>query len=104
MNTTYGHIYKRNRPMTEAEIQQSGADRAEAVALAAQERGEGKPGEVQFYRETFKDGSDEIITLCPACAREARENGDMLEHIDKAGDWDECGRCEAQNVPGHWHG
>ena len=45
---------------------------------------------VNFYND-----GDRVITLCKDCAK--KHEG--LELIDKAGDWDSCGDCEAQNVP-----
>ena len=47
---------------------------------------------VYFYRITKEN---EIITYCKLCAKHI--NG--LEEIDRAGDWDICSNCEAQNVP-----
>ena len=47
---------------------------------------------VNFYND-----GDRVITLCKACAKKHEHEG--IELIDKAGDFDECGDCEAQNVP-----
>lgn len=48
---------------------------------------------VYFYKDTE---IDEIITLCHYCAQ---EYGDTVKEIDKAGEWDMCSNCDAQNVP-----
>lgn len=47
---------------------------------------------VNFYND-----GDRIITLCKACAKKHEHEG--VELIDKAGEFDECGDCGAQNVP-----
>ncbi len=44
----------------------------------------------------------EVVTLCKLCAKKQRKNGEILTEIDKAGDWDICSGCEAQNVPETW--
>ena len=53
---------------------------------------------IYFYKQTFEDGTDEIRTLCKACAKQIETDGYKMEQIDKAGEWDECW-CGAQNVP-----
>ena len=46
----------------------------------------------------FYNDDDRVIALCKAC--EKKHEG--VELIDKAGDWDSCGDCEAQNVPSYY--
>lgn len=48
---------------------------------------------VNFYND-----GDRVITLCALCAKKHKD----VELIDKAGEFDTCGDCDAQNVP-NWY-
>ncbi len=43
-----------------------------------------------------------VVTLCKPCAKKWGKNGEVISEIDKAGDWDICQECEAQNVPAYY--
>ena len=51
---------------------------------------------VYFVKDTERD---EIHLMCKTCFNKAKKENKNLENIDKAGDFDECGDCGAQNVP-----
>lgn len=49
---------------------------------------------VYFYKDK---NTNEIVTFCKRCAR---QYGNDLVEIDKAGDWDMCSNCDVQNTVG----
>lgn len=85
----YGYTYRRYQP-TEAEIYQQAAAQAEA-SEDADIKAVVKDKDVNFYR----DMQGEITLLCGKCASELSEA--QLEYIDKAGQYDFCPECFAEN-------
>jgi phosphoribosylaminoimidazole-succinocarboxamide synthase len=94
--TTYSHTYNRGRELTEAEIYQAGVEREEKLAKL-------KKAVINFYRDEI---TGEILTICAQCfkAEDLQDFHGSLTYIDKAGSWDECRYCDAQNVPASYHG
>lgn len=88
----FSHTYK-TRELTDAEIYQIQVEREELEAA--------KKAVVNFYRD---ENTGEILTVCKQCVDSGEMNISDLTYIDKAGDWDTCGCCEAQNIPANYHG
>lgn len=90
-NYQFSHTYQR-RELTDAEIYQIQVEKEELEAA--------KKVVVNFYRD---ENTGEILTICQDCF-EAFPSFSDLTYIDKAGSWDMCGVCEAQNIPADYHG
>lgn len=91
--TQYSYTYKRHE-MTEHEIQQAGAAQAELEAA--------KKIVINLFRD---ETTGEVYSLCRGCLDGfERNNSGNLTYIDKAGEWDICDYCEAQNIPADYHG
>lgn len=94
MTYQYSHTYRRGPELSEAEIYQAGSAKEERLA-------ELKKATVNFYLD---DNTGEVVTVCAECFRANERACKDLSYIDKAGDWDICAICDAQNVPVHYHG
>lgn len=92
MTYQFSHTYNRGRELTDKEIYQIGVEREEKLA-------ELKKAVINFYRD---ENTGEILTICTKCFQ-SNENLSDLTYIDKAGTWDECYLCDAQNVPASYH-
>lgn len=87
----FSHTYK-TRELTDAEIYQIQVEREELEAA--------KKAVVNFYRD---ESAGEIVTICKECFNREPFCHEYT-YIDKAGEWDECRYCEAQNIPANYHG
>ena len=91
---TYSYTYNRGPKLTEAEIYQQAVAKAELEAA--------RKAIISFYRD---EQTGEILTFCQECFNAVPVTlKDDLTYIDKAGDWDICGECDAQNIPADYHG
>ena len=88
----YSYTYKRGQ-MTDQEIYQAQIAREELEAA--------REAVVSFYLD---NATGEILTFCHTCFDAVPVTlKDDLAYIDKAGDWDICGDCDAQNIPVDYH-
>lgn len=88
----YQYSYKYLKvDLSESEIYQMGA--------AAEELERAKKDVVNMYLDS-QDNEPHIYQLCQNCIKDYP----TLTYLDKAGDWDICDNCGAQNIPSHYHG
>lgn len=87
-------------PYVQADRDDEATIRGIRQAEEAAELEASKAAVVNFYRD---ENSGEILTICQECFISDESFSD-LTYIGKAGDWDMCGVCDAQNVPGWYHG
>lgn len=91
----YSYTYKRGQELSESEIYQAGVAAAELEAS--------KKAVVNFY---IDNNTGEVLTICQECfkADDLKHFHIGLDYVGKAGDWDICRYCDAQNIPTYYHG